>query len=270
MILTRLNNEHKIKKLLILFFLDLLYIIEWPNMLQALDGGPLLPGHQCDIVYFLLGYCFGVQEIEAVKINVAIGVIVLVYFVKDLPGNIIIDLLLHLLKLFKSNLFLRVLLVAAILVLFVNFMLKILSHLLILLDDFLSLVIDLSLCEFYGSLGAWLDHVASAVLTKLGRQISIGPYNIWCPEYGRFHIDFIHLHAGSQLLFLELLLALLLSKIDLPHSLPLFVEILLRLHTGHVTFVILGAVNCTAEIKGVLWDLLHGFLNILDARDVTS
>ena len=181
--------------------------------------------------------------------------------------------MLHLLKLFESNLFICVLFVATVLVLFVDLMLKVLSNLLIFLNNFLSLVINLRLCVFYGSLCSWLDHVASAVLTKLRGQIGVGPYNIRCPEDGRFlgrQIDLLHLQPGSHLFLLELLLAFLLSKIQLSHPLPLFVKILLRLHTGHVTLIIFSTVNGTAEIEGVLWHLLDGFLNIRDAGNITS
>jgi hypothetical protein len=45
MILTRLDNEDKIKKLFVLLFSDLDLLIEWSDMLQALNGGPLLPSH---------------------------------------------------------------------------------------------------------------------------------------------------------------------------------------------------------------------------------
>ena len=180
--------------------------------------------------------------------------------------------MLHLLELFESNLLIGVLFVATVLVLFVDLMLKVLSYLLILLDDFLSLVINLRLCVFYGSLCPWLDHVASAVLTKLRGQVGVGPYDIWCPEDGRlgFHIEVLHRQAGSHLFFLELLLAFLLSKIQLSHPLPLFVVILLRLHAGHVTLVVLCAIDGATEVEGVLWDLLDGFLNIPDAGNITS
>lgn len=151
-------------------------------------------------------------------------------------------------------------------------MLKVLSHLLVFLHDFQSLVINLRLCVFYGSLRSWLDHVASAVLTELRGQVGVGPYNIWCPEGGRLglHIEVFHLQAGPHLFFLELLLAFLLRKIQLSHPLPLFVEILLGLHPGHVTLVVLSAVDGAAEIEGVLWDLLHSFLDIPDAGNITS
>ena len=60
MVFARLDDKNEVEELFILLLLNL-NLVKWSDMLQALNRGPLLSRHQCDIVYLLFSYCFGVQ-----------------------------------------------------------------------------------------------------------------------------------------------------------------------------------------------------------------
>ena len=79
---------------------------------------PLLSNHHPAIVDFLLGDSLSVDEVEAVEIDIPVHIHILVNFIENLPGYIVVNLLLHFLELFESDL-LFIFLESAILVLFV-------------------------------------------------------------------------------------------------------------------------------------------------------
>ena len=85
---------------------------------HMLHRRPLLSNHHSAIVDFLLGDSLSVDEVEAVEINIPVHIHILVNFVENLPSYIVVDLLLHFLELFESDLFF-IFLEPAILVLFV-------------------------------------------------------------------------------------------------------------------------------------------------------
>ena len=107
MIISALNCQYKINSILLVTFIFYIHFF-W---------------YGCHIIYFLFCYCLGINEIQTVKIDVFVDVIILINLIKQLPCNIIIYLLLHLLILLKSYLFF-ILFVSICLVFFVNFMLQ--------------------------------------------------------------------------------------------------------------------------------------------------
>ena len=55
------------------------------------------------IVNLLLSYGLCVHYFKAVQIDYLLNIVVFIYFVEDLPGNIVVDLLKHFLELILSN-----------------------------------------------------------------------------------------------------------------------------------------------------------------------
>ena len=96
--------------------------IEWSNMLGRLWAS-LFSSEQGNIIDLLLTNSFGINNIEAIEINIPIHIMVRIDLIEYLPGNIIIDLLFHLLELLESYLFF-IFLIATLLIFTINFGLK--------------------------------------------------------------------------------------------------------------------------------------------------
>ena len=96
----------------------------------------------------MLGDGLGIREVQAVQVNVLVGVVALIDLVEDLPSDVVVDLLFHLLVLFKSYFFIDISLVFARLKFFVGLVLQILSNLFVFVDSLnLSLLLYLRLVK---------------------------------------------------------------------------------------------------------------------------
>jgi hypothetical protein len=122
--------------------------------------------------------CFCIYEIQAVEIKVSIDVHILVRLIKNLPSDVVVDLLLHFLKLLKCNL-LFVFLVPAILILFVYFLLQFFSNFFVFVDHTHSVLtnalIVISRVGLYG------------LQVLIIRKILVLFNQIWSPICRRFH-----------------------------------------------------------------------------------
>lgn len=102
-------------------------------LLRYLRVSLLVSSEKSNIIDFLFTNGLSINDIEAVEVDIPVNIMLLVNLIEDLPGNIIVDLLLHFLELFKGNLFF-VFLVSALLVLPVNFSLKTFTNFFIFFD----------------------------------------------------------------------------------------------------------------------------------------
>ena len=86
-----------------------------------------------DVVDFLFSYSLSIHNIKTVKVHNLFNVIVFINFIENLPGNVVINLLQHFLKLIITDSVLFIWTIFAIVVFAVGFLLKLGADFLILL-----------------------------------------------------------------------------------------------------------------------------------------
>jgi hypothetical protein len=114
---------------------DVLLLLEWPDV----EAASRLLSQQGNVVDLLLADGFGVYQIKAIQINILVNIMIGIGLIKDLPGDIIIDLLLHFLELLKCYFFF-ILFISTLLVFPVNLGLETLTNFLELVNDAQTLV----------------------------------------------------------------------------------------------------------------------------------
>ena len=127
MIVSALDNEHQV------------HITPFRSLVL------LLAGYDSYIIYFLFGNSLRIDEVEAVEVDVLVDIKELISFIEDLPSNVVVNLLLHLLVLLKGDL-VRPLLVSMSLVLSVHHTLEPLLGLFEFVDNVLVSLFDNPLC----------------------------------------------------------------------------------------------------------------------------
>ena len=91
------------------------------------------------VVDFLFSDCLGVHDIQTVQIDNLLHVIVLIDLIENLPSNVIIDLLKHLLELVVGDSVLFIRTVLAVVILAICFLLQLSADLLVLLHHIVAL-----------------------------------------------------------------------------------------------------------------------------------
>ena len=200
------------------------------------------------------GLC--IHYFKTVQIDYLLYIVVLIHFVEDLPGNVVVDLLEHFLKLILCDSIFLVRTVFAADVFFIGFLLKLSSNLFIFINNIITFLPQVKLTQWSTLIHSWVSSLRMDVVNLEGRL------NIWvlgdqwgCPERNRPVIEITY---RMNDLFFDWWLVIAFDYLWL----WLFFNTLswLDLMLCHVVFYSNGVVTVAAEWKLLVGYCIHWFL----------